>query len=165
MRALVPGLIAALIFPLAAHAAPLCDAIKKAVAAAPSGFTAIRGPIIAAAHTSSFDVYATGLVLPGAKDCSITVPEESGLGPPSYACEFSGSAGPKATITRLAAKLARCVGADIAQSPPILSGAEGPMFGFSARDVRYDLSAARSDDKRRPWVITLSIGPLSPNPR
>ena len=165
MRALVPGLmvVATVLAAPAAYADPLCDAVTKVAAAAPSGFTAIRGAYNAAAHTSSFDVYATRVVLPGAQVCSISVPEESGLGPPEYACEFLGSAGPKTTIKRLAAKLARCVGADLTLTPPILNGPEGPVFGFSAGNVRYDLSAARSDGKRRPWVITLNVDPVSPN--
>lgn len=164
MRSLVSGLIAVMVLPSAVRADPLCDAVTKIAAAAPAGFSAIRGPVIAAAHTSSFDVYAARVVLPGARDCSIAVPQDSGLGPPGYACEFSSSAMPKTTISRLAGKLARCVGADLALSLPVVNAAEGPVFGFSASNVRYDLSAARSDGKRRPWIITLDIGPLLPNP-
>jgi len=167
MRVPVPGLaiMASVLAGSLAHADPFCGAVTKAAAGAASGFTAIRGPLDAAAHTSSFDVYAARVVLPGAKDCTVIVPGETGLGPPSYACEFSGSAGPRTTLARLAAKLARCVGADIPTPPPLATGPQGPGFGFTAKTVRYDLSAARTDGKTGPWVVTLSVGPPSPDQR
>lgn len=167
MRLLVPGLTmtATMLAGPAAFAEPFCQAMARAAAAAPSGFAAIRGPVNAAAHTSSFDVYAARTALPGAKDCSITVPEESGLGPPSYACEFSSAARPRTTIARLAAELARCVGADRSKPPPFVTGPEGPSLGFTAKSVRYDLSATRTGGKIGPWVVTVTMGPSSPDQR
>ncbi len=161
MRAFVPGLtmFAMTLAAPEAFADPLCNAVTKLAAAAPSGFAAIRGPVNAAAHTSSFDVYAARAALPGAKDCGITVPEELGLGPPSYACEFSSAARPRTTMARLATKLARCIGADIPLPPSFVTGPQGPGFGFTAKSVRYDLSAARTGGKTGPWVVTLNIAP------
>ena len=99
MRVLVPGLaiVAMTTGGSLAHAGSFCNAVTRISANASAGFTALRGPADAAAHTSSFDVYKARVSLPGARPAvSRRSRRKRGSVRRATACEFPSSAKPEA---------------------------------------------------------------------
>ena len=148
-----------------AQASSFCDALDKAAASAAFGFATVRGPVDAAAHTSSFEVYRTKVALTGATACSVSVPHSPGLGPVTYACDFAGGIDVARAMDRLVRRTARCAHVSVGNPPRLKTGPEGPTFGFENDKARFDFSAAKADGKAGLWTVTVSIAKGSHPPR